>query len=67
VDEGLHRGQQERRADPTHHCPEDDDRGQALGERHRQGADGIAEQTQHVGSLAPDKIADLAADQDERR
>ena len=34
--------------------------------RHRQGADGVAEQTQHVGPLAPDEIADLAADQDER-
>ena len=66
VDEGLHGGQQERRADPTHHRPEDDDRGQALGERHRQGADGVAEQAQHVGPLAPDEIADLAADQDER-
>ena len=66
VDERLHGRQQQRGADPTQHCPEDDDRGQALGERHRQGADGVAEQTQHVGPLAPDEIADLAADQDER-
>ena len=29
-------------------------------------ADGVAEQTQHVGPLAPDEIADFAADQDER-
>ena len=50
----------------TDQRPEDDHRGQALGERHRQGADGIAQQTQHVGPLAPDEIADLAADQDER-
>ena len=40
--------------------------GQALGERHRQGADRVAEQAQHVGPLAPDEVADLAADQDER-
>ena len=66
VDERLHGGQQERRADPAHNRPEDDDRGQALGERHRQGADGIAEQTQHVGPFAPDEIPDLAPDQDER-
>ena len=66
VDQGLHRGQQQRGAEPTDDRPEDDDRGQALGERHRQGADGVAEQTQHVGALAPDEIADLAADQDER-
>ena len=66
VDEGLHGGQQERRADPTEHRPEDDDRGQALGERHRRGADGVAEQAQHVRPLAPDEVADFAADQDER-
>ena len=65
VDEGLHGGQQERRADPAHHRPEDDDRGQALGERHGQGADGVAEQAEHVGPLTPDEVADLAADQDE--
>ena len=29
VDEGLHSGQQQRGADPAHHRPEDDDRGQA--------------------------------------
>ena len=66
VDQRLHRGQQERRAEPADHRPEDDDRGQALGERHRQGADGVAEQTQHVRPLAADEVADLAADQDER-
>ena len=31
-----------------------------------EGADGVAEQAQHVGPLAPEEIADLAADQDER-
>ena len=49
------------------HGPEDDDRGQALGERHRERADRVAEQAQHVGPLAADEVADLAADQDERR
>ena len=67
VDQRLHRGQQQRRAEPADDRPEDDDRGQALGQRHRQGADGVAEQAQHVGALAPDEVADLAADQDERR
>ena len=46
--------------------PEDDDRGQALRQGHRQGADRVPEQTQHVGLLAADEVADLAADQDER-
>ena len=38
VDQRLHRRQQERRAEPTDHGPEHDDRGHALGERHRQRA-----------------------------
>ena len=38
---------------------------QALRERHRQGTDRVAEQPEHVGPLAPDQVADLAADQDE--
>ena len=66
MDQGLHRRQQQRRAEPTDDRPEDDDRGQTLGEGHRQGADRVAEQTQHVGLLAADQVADLAADQDER-
>ena len=66
VDQGLHRGQQQRRPEPADDRPEDDDRGQALGERHRQGSDRVGEQPEHVGPLAPDQIADLAADQDER-
>ena len=48
VDERLHRGQQERGAEPTDHGPEHDDRGHALRERHRQRADGVREQPQHV-------------------
>ena len=67
VDERLHRRQQQRRAEPADDRPEDDDRGQALGQGHRQRADRVAEQTQHVGPLAADQVADLAADQDERR
>jgi len=59
-------GSRKRSAQPTKHCPEDDDRGQALGERHRKGTDGVAEQTQNVGALAAEEIADLAAYQDER-
>ena len=66
VDERLHRRQQQRGAQPTDQRPEDDDRGQALGQRHRQGADGVTQQAQHVGPLTPDEIAQLAADQDER-
>ena len=66
VDERLHSGQQQRGAEAPDDGPEDDDRGQALCERHRQSADRVGEQTQHVGPLASDQIADLAADQDER-
>ena len=66
VDQRLHRGQQQRRAEPADDRPEDDDRGQALGEGHRQRADRVAEQAQHVRPLAADQVADLAADQDER-
>ena len=39
---------------------------EALRERHRDGTDGVAEQAEDVGALAPDEIADLAADEDER-
>ena len=39
---------------------------QALRDRHREGADHVAEQAQHVRSLAAEQVADLAADQDER-
>jgi len=66
VDQGLHGGQQQRRPKPTHHCPEDDDGRQALGQGHRQRAERVAQPTQHIGQLAPDQIADLASNQDER-
>ena len=52
--------------EPADDRPEDDDRGQALRQRHRQGADRVGQQTEDVRPLAPDQIADLAADQDER-
>ena len=38
-----------------------------LGERHRHGADGVAGKPNDVGALAPDQVADLAADQDKGR
>ena len=66
VDEGLHRGQQQRGTEPADHGPEDDDRGHALSERHRQRTDGVREQTEDVRLLPADEVADLAADQDER-
>ena len=66
VDQRLHGGQQERGAEPTENGPEDDDRRETLGEGHRDGTDGVAEETEHVGALAPEEVADLAADQDER-
>ena len=67
VDQRLHRGKQQRGAEPADDRPEDDDRQQALGERHRDRADRVAEQADHVGPLAADQVADLAPDQDERR
>ena len=66
VDQRLHRGQQQRRAEAADDRPEDDDRGEALRERHRQRADRVAEQAEDVGALAADEVADLAADEDER-
>jgi hypothetical protein len=66
VDQRLHRGQEQRRSQATDDRPEDDDPGQALGQRHRQRADRVAEQAQHVRPLATDEVADLAADEDER-
>ena len=38
-----------------HHGPEDDDRGQILRERHRQGADRVAEEPQDVGLFRPNR------------
>ena len=65
VDQRLHRGQQERRTQSTDDRPEDDDRSQALSERHGQCAGGVGEQSQHIRPLPADQIAHLAADQDE--
>ena len=65
VDERLHGRQQEGGPEAADDRPEDDDRGQALGERHGQGADGIREQADHVGALAAHEIAHLRVDQDE--
>ena len=67
VDEGLHRGQQQRGAEAADERPEHDDRRQALGERHRHRADRVAEETQDVRPFASEQVTDLAADQDERR
>ncbi len=66
VDEGLHRGQQQRCPQASEDRPEDDDGDQVLGQRHRQGAGGVGKQAQDVGALATDEVAHLAADQDER-
>ena len=41
VDQRLHRRQEERRAEPADDRPEDDDRREALGDRHRRGADRV--------------------------
>ena len=65
VDQRLHRGEIERRAEAAEHRPEDDDRRQALGEHHREGADGVEDQADHVGPLAAEEVAELAADKDE--
>ena len=53
VDQRLHRRQQQRCAEAADNSPEDDDRRKALGERHGQGAESIAEQAQDEGPLAP--------------
>ena len=67
VDQGLHRGEQERRSEAADDRPEDDDRDEGLRERHRQRADRIAEEAEDVRPLAAEEVADLAADQDEGR
>src|SRR3954462_7631539 len=66
VDERLHRRQEQRRAEPADDGPEHDDCGEALGDRHGQGADRVAEEAQDERALASDEVADLAPDQDER-
>ena len=67
VDQRLHRGHQQRCAEPADQRPEDDDREDALSEGHRQGARRVPAETDDVGAFAADQVADLAADQDERR
>ena len=65
VDQRLHRREVERGAEAPDDGPEDDDGGQALREHHRERAHGIQDQPDHVGALATEEVADLAADQDE--
>ena len=67
VNERLHRGQEERGSETADDRPADDDREEALGQSHRECAHRVAEQADDVGALAPDQVADLAADEDERR
>ena len=67
ADQRLHCGQQQGSAQAADDRPEDDDHAEALSQRHRQGAGRIAQQAQHKRALSPDQVADLAADQDERR
>ena len=52
VDRGLHRREEERGPETADDRPEDDDREQALRERHRQRADRISEQAEDVRALA---------------
>ena len=66
VDERLHRGQQQRGAEPADDRPENDDRRQVLGDGHGHRAGRVAQQPQHERPLAAEEVADLAADQDER-
>ena len=65
VDERLHRREIERSAEAPDHRPEDDDRGQALREHHREGARGIEDEAGDVRPLAAEEVTELAADQDE--
>ena len=65
VDQRLHRGEVERGAEPADDGPEDEDRDHALGEHHRERADRVEDHADHVGALAAEEIADLAADEDE--
>jgi hypothetical protein len=66
VDQRLHRRQEQRRAQPADDRPADDDRQQALRERHRERARRVPEQAEDVGALAAEQVGDLAPDQDER-
>jgi hypothetical protein len=49
--------------EPADDRPEDDDGREALGERHCERTDRIADQPEHEGPLATHEISDLAADQ----
>ena len=65
VDQRLHRGEIERSAEAADHGPEDDDRGEALREHHRDGAQRIEDEAGDVSPLAAEEVAQLAADHDE--
>jgi len=67
VDERLHRRQQQRRTEAADDRPEHDDRDQVLRQRHGDRPDGVAQESEDVGALAAEEVADLAADQDEGR
>jgi hypothetical protein len=67
VNQGLHRREVQGSAEAADYGPEDNDRRQAAGEHHRQGARGVEEQAHDVGPFAADEVAHLAADQDEGR
>ena len=66
VDEGLHRREQQRCAEAADDRPENEDRHEASRQGHREGADRVAEQAEHVRAFPTDQVADLAPDQDER-
>ena len=65
VDERLHRGQQQGRAESADDRPEDDDRQEGLGQRHGRRADRVGEEPQRVRALAADEVGGLAAEEDE--
>ena len=67
VDQRLHRRQEQRGAESAEDRPEDDDRGQALGQRHGQRPECVGQQSEDIGPLPADQVAHLAVDQDERR
>jgi hypothetical protein len=66
MDQRLHGRQQQRGTEPADDRPEDHDRGNALGQGHRQSPDRVGQEAQDVRPPASDQIADLAVDQDER-
>jgi hypothetical protein len=62
VNQRLHRGEIERRSQPADHGPEDDDRGEALAEDHRECPHRVEDEADHVRPLATEEVAELAAD-----